>query len=62
MVATTNYSSVKARSKINNLMSNSDNTIAYAGGSDSKQAPINISYGKKTTQSLQKQRTPYSNQ
>ena len=43
-------------------MSNSDNTIAYAGGSDSKQAPINISYGKKTTQSLQKQRTPYSNQ
>ena len=38
MMATTNHSSVKARSKINNLMSNSDNTIAYAGVSDSKQA------------------------
>ena len=43
-------------------MSNSDNTIAYGGASDSRQAPATLSYGKKTNQSLQKRRTPYANQ
>ena len=62
MQATTNYTSNQARSKINNLMSNSDNTIAYGGASDSRQAPATLSYGKKTNQSLQKRRTPYANQ